>query len=103
MTLMAAAAAAGVRMEAGVQVAGAVERPDAVVPLAVEGRELAPAEILVGADGMRSAIRLVVDPGARLHLSPFAALWGLGATPETCDHRLVQQARGVGLLAGLLP
>jgi 2-polyprenyl-6-methoxyphenol hydroxylase-like FAD-dependent oxidoreductase len=52
---------------------------------------------------MRSAIRRVVDPGARLYLSPFAALWGLGATTDVPEHRLVQQARGVGLLAGLLP
>jgi len=59
--------------------------------------------MLVGADGMRSVVRRVVDPGARLFLSPFAALWGLGVTAATCEHRLVQQARGVGLLAGLLP
>jgi 2-polyprenyl-6-methoxyphenol hydroxylase-like FAD-dependent oxidoreductase len=103
LSLMSAAATAGVRLEAGTEIGGAVERLDAVVPIATSGEQLPAVDILVGADGMRSVVRRVVDPGARLFLSPFAALWGLGLTAATCEPRLVQQARGVGLLAGLLP
>jgi 2-polyprenyl-6-methoxyphenol hydroxylase-like FAD-dependent oxidoreductase len=103
MTLVAAATRAGVRLESGVEIGDALVRDDTVVPIAASGQELAPADILVGADGMRSRVRRLVDPGARLFLSPFAALWGLGTTEVACEHRLLQQARGVGLLAGLLP
>ncbi len=102
-TLMAAASRAGVRVEPGVEIVDALVHDDGVVPIAASGDELPPADILVGADGMRSAVRRVVDPGARLFLSPFAALWGLGTTDTACEHQLLQQARGVGLLAGLLP
>jgi 2-polyprenyl-6-methoxyphenol hydroxylase-like FAD-dependent oxidoreductase len=103
MTLMTLASASGVRLEAGVEIVGAEERDDAVVPLIAgdDGRE--PVDLLVGADGMRSAIRRVVDPSARFRLSPFAALWGIGPTTAVCANRLQQQARGVGLLTGLLP
>jgi 2-polyprenyl-6-methoxyphenol hydroxylase-like FAD-dependent oxidoreductase len=59
--------------------------------------------MLVGADGMRSVVRRAVDPRARLRLSPFAALWGIGRTTAACPDRLRQQARGVELLTGLLP
>jgi 2-polyprenyl-6-methoxyphenol hydroxylase-like FAD-dependent oxidoreductase len=103
MTLVAAATKAGVRLESGVEIGDALVRHDTVIPIAASGQELAPADILVGADGMRSRVRRLVDPGARLFLSPFAALWGLGTTEAACEHRLLQQARGVGLLAGLLP
>ena len=44
-----------------------------------------------------------MDPGSRLFLSPYAALWGLGRFDGPCPERLRQQARGVGILAGLLP
>jgi 2-polyprenyl-6-methoxyphenol hydroxylase-like FAD-dependent oxidoreductase len=103
MTLLAAATRAGVRRETGVEIVDARAGRHGVVPVAASGGELARADVLIGADGMRSAIRQVVDPGSRLFLSPFAALWGLGATDGTCEHRLVQGARGVGLLTGLLP
>lgn len=103
VTLMTAAAAAGVRLEAGLEIVGAEEQGDAVIPLPADGAGRAPVDVLVGADGMRSAIRRVVDPSARLRLSPFAALWGIGPTSTACANRLQQQARGVGLLTGLLP
>jgi 2-polyprenyl-6-methoxyphenol hydroxylase-like FAD-dependent oxidoreductase len=103
MTLLAAATRAGVRLEPGVEVVDARVTGGSVVPIASSGDELVEADILVGADGMRSAVRRVVDPESRLFLSPFAALWGLGTTDADSEHRLLQQARGVGLLAGLLP
>jgi 2-polyprenyl-6-methoxyphenol hydroxylase-like FAD-dependent oxidoreductase len=102
-TLLAAATRAGVHLESGVAIVDARLEREEVLPIASSGRALEPADVLVGADGMRSAVRQVVDPGARLLVSPFAALWGLGTTDAACEHRLVQQARGVGLLAGLLP
>jgi 2-polyprenyl-6-methoxyphenol hydroxylase-like FAD-dependent oxidoreductase len=76
LAIMSAAAIAGARLEAGTEIAGAIERSDAVVPIAASGEELPAVDILVGADGMRSVVRRVVDPGARLLLSPFAALGG---------------------------
>ncbi len=102
-TLMRAATEAGVLLGTGVTITGAREAPDAVVPLARAGTDLPAVDLLVGADGMRSSIRGVVDPTARLRLSPFAALWGIGPTSGPCPDRLRQQARGVGLLTGLLP
>jgi 2-polyprenyl-6-methoxyphenol hydroxylase-like FAD-dependent oxidoreductase len=102
-TLHTAALAEGVRIETGTEIAGARERRDSVAPIAVDGVELDVHDLLVGADGMRSAVRSVVDPNARLVLSPFAALWGIGETGDPCRDVLHQQTRGVGLLAGHLP
>jgi 2-polyprenyl-6-methoxyphenol hydroxylase-like FAD-dependent oxidoreductase len=73
------------------------------VPLDELGAEHGSFDVLVGADGMRSALRRRVDPGSRLFFSPHAALWGLGKFDGRCPERLRQQARGVGILAGLLP
>ena len=103
MTLMRAATDAGVRLRVGITIGGAREGPDLVVPVATDGADLPPVDLLVGADGMRSVVRGIVDPTARLRLSPFAALWGIGPTTAACPDRLRQQARGVGLLTGLLP
>jgi 2-polyprenyl-6-methoxyphenol hydroxylase-like FAD-dependent oxidoreductase len=103
MTLLRSATTAGVRLMAGVTIAAAREAPDVVVPVGADGADLPPVDLLVGADGMRSVVRGVVDPRARLRLSPFAALWGIGPTTAACPDRLRQQARGVGLLTGLLP
>lgn len=102
-TLMDAATAAGVGVATGVRIVDAHETREAVVPIDDHGREHGMFDVLVGADGMRSALRRRVDPGSRLFLSPYAALWGLGAFDGTCPERLRQQARGVGILAGLLP
>jgi 2-polyprenyl-6-methoxyphenol hydroxylase-like FAD-dependent oxidoreductase len=98
-----AALAAGVRVATGVELGAAREAVDGVIPIDATGVELARADVLVGADGLRSVVRRVVDPGARLVLSPFAALWGLGVSDEPCGHVLRQQARGVASLAGHLP
>lgn len=102
-TLMEAATMAGVRVVTGARIVDALESPEKVVPVDDVGREYGTFDVLVGADGMRSALRRRVDPGSRLFLSPFAALWGLGASDGPCPARLRQQARGVGILAGLLP
>ena len=102
-TLMDAAVAAGVRVVTGARIVDARETQDSVVPIDGVGVEHGSFDVLVGADGMRSALRRRVDPGSRLFLSPHAALWGLGRFDGPCPERLRQQARGVGILAGLLP
>ena len=102
-TLSTAASAAGVRVLPGVRVTDAHETRGEIVPIDDAGRDLGTFDVLVGADGMRSALRRRVDPGSRLFLSPFAALWGLGRTGGACPDRLRQQARGIGVLTGLLP
>jgi 2-polyprenyl-6-methoxyphenol hydroxylase-like FAD-dependent oxidoreductase len=102
-TLMEAATAAGVAVVTGVRIVEAQETGEAVIPIDDFGREHGSFDVLVGADGMRSAMRRRVDPGSRLFLSPYAALWGLGTFDGPCPERLRQQARGVGILAGLLP
>ena len=102
-TLMEAAVLAGVQVVTGARIVDACEEPDSVVPLDEFGDAHGSFDVLVGADGMRSALRRRVDPGSRLLLSPHAALWGLGQFDGPCPERLRQQARGVGVLAGLLP
>jgi 2-polyprenyl-6-methoxyphenol hydroxylase-like FAD-dependent oxidoreductase len=102
-TLMDAATTAGVRVVTGARIVDARETRDAVVPLDELGAEHESFDVLVGADGMRSALRRRVDPGSRLFLSPHAALWGIWQFDGPCPERLRQQARGVGILAGLLP
>ncbi len=102
-TLMEAAVAAGVRVVTGARIVDARETRASVVPIDALGAEHGAFDVLVGADGMRSALRARVDPGSRLFLSPHAALWGLGQFDGPCPARLRQQARGVGILAGLLP
>lgn len=102
-TLERAAIAAGVQIRPGVRVVTAHEAQRTVVPVDAAGAELGSFDLLVAADGMRSVLRRRVDPGARLFVSPFAALWGLGKNDGPCPDRLVQQTRGVGVLAGLLP
>lgn len=98
-----AALKAGVALRTNVTIVGARETGAEVAPVDGDGTRLKPVDLLVGADGMRSALRAVVDPRARLRLSPFAALWGLGTQGSVCREVLHQQARGVGLLAGHLP
>ena len=102
-TLMDAATTAGVRVVTGARIVDATETKDAVLPIDDLGAEHGPFDVLVGADGMRSALRRRVDPESRLFLSPHAALWGLGRSDDPTPERLRQQARGVGILAGLLP
>ena len=102
-TLMDAATSADVRVVTGTRIVDAREDRDAVIPIDERGSECGSFDVLVGADGMGSALRRRVDPGSRLFLSPHAALWGLGRFDGPCPDRLRQQARGVRVLTGLLP
>lgn len=102
-TLHRAALDAGVRINVGMPISGALEDTGSVAPLGLGGEPMDSFDMLVGADGIRSALRRHVDPGARLLLSPYAALWGLGHVGERSPECLVQQTRGVGQLVGLMP
>jgi 2-polyprenyl-6-methoxyphenol hydroxylase-like FAD-dependent oxidoreductase len=103
MTLMRACAAAGVGVHTGTRVVDARETPAEIVPIDSAGEPLGSFDLLVAADGMRSALRRRVDPDARLFIARHAALWGLGRNDSECPERLFQQTRGVGVLTGLLP
>jgi 2-polyprenyl-6-methoxyphenol hydroxylase-like FAD-dependent oxidoreductase len=100
---MTSAIEVGVRVLPGTKITDAIEGPDGVSPIAADGTHLEVADLLVGADGLWSATRQVVDPVSKLRISPFAALWGLGQNDGPCPDRLRQQARGVRVLVGLLP
>jgi 2-polyprenyl-6-methoxyphenol hydroxylase-like FAD-dependent oxidoreductase len=103
MTLLEAADAAGVRVVPGTRVADLRETAADVAAIDATGAAHGPFDWLAAADGARSTIREWIDPGARFHLSPFAALWALGTTNEDCPPLLHQEARGTTTLTGLLP
>lgn len=103
MTLQAACSASGVRIQPGTRVVIAHETRAEVTPVDHTGEALGAFDLLVAADGMRSVLRRRVDPGARLFVSPYAALWGLGRNDGECPDQLYQQTRGVAVLTGLLP
>ena len=94
---------AGVRIVPGTRVASVVEAGPSVEPLAADGTSLGAFDLLVVADGAQSALRRTIDPRASIRLSPYAAVWGLGDPGTANQPRLWQEARGTGILAGLLP
>ena len=93
---------AGVRVVAGTRVTRAREAGPAV-ELAATSRDLGAFDLLVVADGARSALRTAIDPKATFRMSRHAALWGLGENPRVNEPRLWQEARGTTTLVGLLP
>ena len=98
-----AAVAAVVRVVIGAGIIDARGTRDAIVPIDAAGVEHGALDIRVGDEGMRSALRQQVELGSRLFLSPHAALWAMGQFDGPCPERHRQQARGTGILAGLLP
>ena len=57
------AAAQGVRTEYGKRLSGAEQTPDGVIARFTDGTE-ATADVLIGADGIRSVVRSLIDPAA---------------------------------------
>ena len=57
------AAEAGVRFEYGKRLVGATETADAVTATFADGTT-ATADVLIGADGVRSTVRTLIDPDA---------------------------------------
>ena len=83
------AAAAGVPIEYGARVTGIRSSTDAATATLADGRELT-ADVLIGADGIRSVVRTHIDPDAPapeytglVGLGGTARVPGLAPTPET--------------------
>lgn len=93
---------AGVEVELGFTAAGIRERAGEVALRAEDGREAGPYDLLVAADGARSRLRRVIDPGVREVPDPYAALWAVGTCSAIRGH-LFQVAGGTRVLLGLLP
>jgi 2-polyprenyl-6-methoxyphenol hydroxylase-like FAD-dependent oxidoreductase len=100
--LAAAAAIEGVRVVPGVRVTGARTSARDVEARSAAG-SLGWFDLLVIADGARSTLRTSIDPRAAIRMSPHAALWGVGDVDPPNEERLWQEARGNGVLAGILP
>jgi 2-polyprenyl-6-methoxyphenol hydroxylase-like FAD-dependent oxidoreductase len=68
----------------------------------VRGAQHGPFDLLIAADGSRSALRRLVDPEARVHEYDFGALWAVGRCTQVRGylHQVTQSTRH---LAGLLP
>lgn len=82
--------------------AAAVPEPVRRIPEAVTDPSELDAELVVGADGVRSVVRPLVDPrAAARHETPYVALRGMLGTPPHPRH--VGEYWGGGLLFGLVP
>ena len=64
---------------------------------------LGPFDLVVVADGARSALRAQVAPHAIVRPYPWGALWFVGDTPAEAPPRLVQAVHGTHEMIGLLP
>jgi 2-polyprenyl-6-methoxyphenol hydroxylase-like FAD-dependent oxidoreductase len=77
--LMGEAARRGIRIEAGKRLVGAEENADSVTARFADGSE-ASGDILIGADGIRSVVRTLIDPAAPA--PKYAGLISFGALVE---------------------
>jgi 2-polyprenyl-6-methoxyphenol hydroxylase-like FAD-dependent oxidoreductase len=100
--LVAAATAGGARIVPGTRVTDVRSVATTAEPWA-GSRSLGGFDLVVVADGARSALRVAIDPRASVRMSPHAALWGIGEVDEPNEPRLWQETRGTAILAGLLP
>jgi len=95
--------ARGVRLVTGASVQGSRATRNGIVPVLVGGDEPAEHELLVVADGARSALRRAL-PAARATPYPWGALWFVGHDPQgTFAGSLQQVADGTQTLLGFLP
>jgi 2-polyprenyl-6-methoxyphenol hydroxylase-like FAD-dependent oxidoreductase len=93
----------GVRLVTGASVQGLRQVPGGIRPLLADGSEPARHELLVVADGARSALRRAI-PGARATPYPWGALWYVGPDPSGIfAGKLQQVAHGTNTLLGFLP
>jgi 2-polyprenyl-6-methoxyphenol hydroxylase-like FAD-dependent oxidoreductase len=92
---------AGVAIQLCASVASFRQSGERVAVIDDRGEERGEFDLLVGADGARSAIR---EGGfdARVHPYPHGALWALGRCESVRDH-LFQYCHGTRTLCGLLP
>lgn len=93
----------GVKLVTGASVRGTRATRGGVRPVLVDGREAAEHELLVVADGARSALRRAV-PGARTTPYPWGALWFVARDPNRVfSGSLRQIADDTRTLLGFLP
>jgi 2-polyprenyl-6-methoxyphenol hydroxylase-like FAD-dependent oxidoreductase len=93
----------GVRLVTGAQVLASRLASRGIRPVLADGSEPAEHELLVVADGARSALRRAL-PDARATPYPWGALWFVGPDPEGVFAGSLQQvAEGTTTLLGFLP
>jgi len=96
-------AARGVKLVTGASVQGSRSTSRGIVPVLADGTEPGEHELLVVADGARSALRRAL-PAARATPYPWGALWFVGEDPQgTFAGSLQQVADGTQTLLGFLP
>jgi 2-polyprenyl-6-methoxyphenol hydroxylase-like FAD-dependent oxidoreductase len=96
-------AARGVELVTGASVRASRLTSRGIRPISARGRELGEHELLVVADGARSALRSAV-PGARATPYPWGALWFVARDPQgVFSGALEQVADGTTSLLGFLP
>lgn len=100
--LRSAAESTGANLAPGVRVTDFAESDDGVTPYA-DGKSLGRFDLLIAADGARSALRLKLNPDGVFTPSSYGALWATGHSEALCPEALCQQARGTHILSGLLP
>jgi len=93
----------GVKLVTGASVQATRVTRAGIRPVLADGREPAEHQLLVVADGARSALRRAL-PGARVTPYPWGALWFVGRDPRGIfDGYLSQIADGSRTLLGFLP
>jgi 2-polyprenyl-6-methoxyphenol hydroxylase-like FAD-dependent oxidoreductase len=93
----------GVTLATGASVQGSRLTSRGIKPILADGRELAEHQLLVVADGARSALRRAL-PEARATPYPWGALWYVGPDPKGIFAGSLQQiADGSRTLLGFLP
>lgn len=103
-TLMTAVSRAGVNVQAGVRMLRSERVTGGRVLIAADGRRYGPFDLVIAADGARSAMR---EPlGIQSQLRPYAwgAMWCVVPRHDDfCDHTLLQHYDGTGRMLGFLP
>lgn len=95
--------ARGVRLVTGASIRGSRLTARGIRPVDARGAERAEHELVVVADGARSALRRAL-PAARATPYPWGALWFVGEDPERVFSGCLQQvADGTETLLGFLP
>ena len=93
---------ASVEICPGSEIVSAVESPNGVEAVDVQGVGRGIYDLLACCDGARSRLRQMVNPGHVARASNWGALWGTGPCDAVSDH-LHQVADGTRRLAGIVP
>ena len=101
-TLHRAARRAGVTIHTGQEIHGWRTEHDTVSAKVADGAEHGPFDLLLAADGSRSALRPLIDPNVEVGEYDFGALWSVGHCTRVRGY-LHQVTEGTRHLLGLLP